>query len=105
METTPFEFTPEQKGLLQSLARKTGRSVSMLIEEALEGLQEYARPEIANGHPNGGGSKEEQEPSDSILDIFQSAWEAIPEEDLEDLPTDLAAQHDHYIYGIPKRPA
>jgi hypothetical protein len=21
-----------------------------------------------------------------------------------DLPTDLAAQHDHYLYGMPKRP-
>ena len=21
-----------------------------------------------------------------------------------DLPTDLAAQHDHYLYGLPKRP-
>jgi hypothetical protein len=26
----------------------------------------------------------------------------FPEDD--DLPTDLAAQHDHYLYGTPKRP-
>jgi hypothetical protein len=24
--------------------------------------------------------------------------------DNPDLPTDLAAQHDHYLYGTPKRP-
>lgn len=23
---------------------------------------------------------------------------------IDDLPTDLAAQHDHYLYGTPKRP-
>ena len=28
----------------------------------------------------------------------------IPDEKWDKLPTDLAEQHDHYIYGIPKRP-
>jgi predicted XRE-type DNA-binding protein len=27
----------------------------------------------------------------------------IPPEELERLPTDLAANHDHYLYGTPKR--
>jgi Arc/MetJ-type ribon-helix-helix transcriptional regulator len=27
----------------------------------------------------------------------------IPDEEWDKLPTDLAEQHDHYIYGIPKR--
>ncbi len=27
----------------------------------------------------------------------------VPEEDLEKLPTDGATEHDHYIYGTPKR--
>jgi hypothetical protein len=27
----------------------------------------------------------------------------VPEEDLATLPTDLAEQHDHYLYGTPKR--
>ena len=29
---------------------------------------------------------------------------AIPDEEFDKLPTDLAEQHDHYIYGTPKRP-
>ena len=29
---------------------------------------------------------------------------AIPDEEWDNLPTDLAEQHDHYIYGTPKRP-
>ena len=30
---------------------------------------------------------------------------AIPDEEWDKLPTDLAEQHDHYLYGTPKRPA
>jgi bifunctional DNA-binding transcriptional regulator/antitoxin component of YhaV-PrlF toxin-antitoxin module len=29
---------------------------------------------------------------------------ALPPEVLDPLPDDLAAQHDHYLYGTPKRP-
>jgi len=35
-----------------------------------------------------------------LLDLFEIARE-FPE---SDLPTDAAAQHDHYLYGHPKRP-
>jgi len=30
-------------------------------------------------------------------------WAEVPDEELRKLPTDLAAQHDHYIYGLPKK--
>jgi predicted DNA-binding protein len=39
METTPFDLTPEQKGLLQSLSQETGKPISALIAEALQGLE------------------------------------------------------------------
>lgn len=39
----------------------------------------------------------------SVLDIFQEARDAIPEDDMEKLPVDGAAQVDHYVYGLPKR--
>jgi hypothetical protein len=29
---------------------------------------------------------------------------ALPPGALDSLPNDLAAQHDHYLYGTPKRP-
>lgn len=37
---------------------------------------------------------------EEILDLTKD----IPPEELDKLPTDGAAQHDHYIYGTPKRP-
>jgi hypothetical protein len=29
---------------------------------------------------------------------------AVPDEEWDRLPADLAEQHDHYLYGVPKRP-
>jgi antitoxin component of MazEF toxin-antitoxin module len=37
---------------------------------------------------------------EEILDLVKD----IPPEELDKLPTDGASQHDHYIYGTPKRP-
>src|SRR6266446_10219914 len=40
MEQTPFEFTPEQKGILATLSRATGKPIPALLAEALAVLQE-----------------------------------------------------------------
>ena len=108
METTPFELTPEQKGLLQSLSRQTGKPISALIAEALEGLQDQIRPGSANGEATGSDQEEPavspQEARKPIWEQFVDAFKGVPEEELKRLPTDLAAQVDHYVYGLPKRP-
>jgi Arc/MetJ-type ribon-helix-helix transcriptional regulator len=46
-----------------------------------------------------------------VASSSQPVWEDIleltadvPDEEWDKLPTDLAEQHDHYIYGTPKRP-
>jgi hypothetical protein len=106
METTPFDLTPAQKSLLQSLSQETGKSVTALIEEALAGLQEQVRP--LHGERNG-DKDPQQPPLQPDADVPQPIWEVfsttedIPDEEWEKLPTDLATQHDHYIYGTPKR--
>ena len=41
--------------------------------------------------------------STCIWERFEEASRTIPDEELDRLPTDLAAQVDHYIYGTPKR--
>ena len=101
MEQTSFELTPKQKGLLATLSRETGKPVPALLDEALEGLQEQERlhrapPEAASPPPS-----PPREPS--VLEIFQEARTGIPDEVWQTLPNDLAAQHDHYIYGTLKR--
>ena len=108
MKPTPFALTPEQKGMLASLSRETGKPLPALlaaIAAALEELQEQERlthqHDTSNGHEPG-----EPATAETLKPFWQKAIEAsrrIPDEDLERLPADLAAQVDHYIYGTPKR--
>jgi len=106
MDTTPFDLTPAQKAHLAALAQETGKSISMLLAEALDGLQDRLRSGSVHGEANGGAACETATQSPpSVLDIFRDARKNIPQDAWEALPTDLATQHDHYIYGTPKRPA
>ena len=41
--------------------------------------------------------------STCIWERFEETSRTIPDEELDRLPTDLAAQIDHYMYGTPKR--
>src|SRR5262249_24123461 len=107
METTPFDLTPTQKGLLEALARETGKAIPVLLDEALEGLKEHVSQSRDNGSANG---QEPDTPGAGPHAARPPIWEAfieasldIPDEELDRLPTDGAAQHDHYIYGTPKR--
>lgn len=105
MEPTPFDLTPEQKGMLASLSRETGKPIPTLLTEALEELQERERPGHVPSETNG---HETEAPAPQ--DVYKPIWERIretfsnlSEEDLDALPVDGAAQVDHYAYGLPKR--
>jgi bifunctional DNA-binding transcriptional regulator/antitoxin component of YhaV-PrlF toxin-antitoxin module len=43
-------------------------------------------------------------PTPSLAERIVARARALPPEVLAALPDDLAAQHDHYLYGTPKRP-
>ena len=38
-----------------------------------------------------------------IWEVFEQIMREVPQEELCKLPADAAEQHDHYIYGIPRR--
>jgi hypothetical protein len=107
MEQTPFELTPKQKGILVTLSRETGKPIPALLDEALETLQEHKR--LAHDHRTGDDHvttppvASPQETPKPIWEQFAEAFTDVPEEDIARLPTDLAAQVDHYVYGLPKR--
>jgi len=107
MEQIPFEFTPKQKGILATLSRETGKPVPALLDEALEALQEHERSSHDHGTTGGyetpAPAASPQEAPKPIWEIFEEASRDIPDEVLARLPTDLAAQVDHYVYGLPKR--
>jgi predicted DNA-binding protein len=108
MEQTSFELTPKQKGILATLSRETGKPVPTLLDEALDVLQEHER--LGHAKDETDGNREAiapgappQEAAKPIWEIFEEASRDIPDEVLARLPTDLAAQVDHYVYGLPKR--
>ncbi|MGA8025654.1 MAG: CopG family transcriptional regulator [Bryobacteraceae bacterium] len=43
------------------------------------------------------------DPKRPIWEVIAERAEALPSEVFERLPEDGASQHDHYIYGLPKR--
>jgi predicted DNA-binding protein len=100
METGKIELTPEQKGVLAALSQETGEPVSTLIDKALEELQEHMRAGRAQGEQERHSTKKTPKP---IWEVFADTKD-IPEAEWNKLPTDLATQHDHYIYHTPKRP-
>jgi hypothetical protein len=88
---------------LEQLAKGTGQDVDALVCEAIE--QRLAREEQHTKHsdiPPDTGSLEET--GTPIWELFEEASLAIPDEEVDRLPTDGSLQHDHYIYGTPKRP-
>ena len=103
MEKTPFELTTEQKDLLQSLSQETGKSISVLLAEALEGLREHVRLDHLHNGKNG-DQQQVEHPSKPIWDVADELFSDMSEDELNCLPADGATQHDHYIYGTPKRP-
>lgn len=43
------------------------------------------------------------QPDKPIWEVFQELSASVPDEVWDALPPDLSAEHDHYIYGTPKR--
>ena len=71
MEATPFELTPEQKGMLASLSRETGKSIPALIAKALEELQEHEHSDQAHGERHAG---QEPPPAARACEAHQPFW-------------------------------
>jgi hypothetical protein len=51
----------------------------------------------------GGAAVASQDPARSLLEDLLGPIAILPPEAFEGLPRDGAGQHDHYIYGTPKR--
>jgi len=105
MEQTPFDLTPEQKGMLASLSRETGKPIPVLLAQALGELQEREHAGHAQGetHSHAPEAPAPQEASTPIWERIRETFSNLSEEDLDSLPVDGAAQVDHYAYGLPKR--
>jgi len=77
-------------------------SESDLVAEAVRAYLGEHRPGVAVGEPLEAGERE-PDSSKPIWEVVEEENRSIPPEVWNDLPADLSAQHDHYIYGAPKR--
>ena len=82
-------------------------SVDDAMTKAASLLLERLKHEQAQAVPEKAAANEEPTalPRKPILERILERSAAIPDEEWDKLPVDGAEQHDHYIYGTPKRPS
>ena len=78
-------LTDEQATALQAKAAAEGLSLEAWLEKLAEPQPDATRP------------------LQTAADIVLSHMRKVPPEIMATMPTDGASQHDHYIYGWPKR--
>ncbi|MFL5245170.1 MAG: antitoxin family protein [Gemmataceae bacterium] len=77
--------------------------MAFTVEAVYEnGVLKPAQPLPFKEHEKVSITVEEKQPT--LAERIVARARALPPEVLAALPDDLAAQHDHYLYGTPKRP-
>ena len=94
MAIDPTQLSRTDKQRLADLAEKTGDEA---VREAVKAFLERSAEQAV---PNGAPAPEQARP---IWEVFEDIMSDVPQEVLDALPADAAKQHDHYIYGIPKK--
>ena len=89
--TLPLE--PQEEARLVALAQARGLSTESLVREALDKILADAP-----GQPD--DPKGESRP---IWDVMLDNMKDVPSEEFARLPKVGASEHDHYLYGLPKR--
>ena len=84
--TLILELSPEREAALKTQARAQGVSAE---QYALQVLDRDLKPA--------------DQPRRHISDVICEIMSDVPSEVWERLPTDGASEHDHYLYGSPKR--
>jgi hypothetical protein len=79
--TLTIVFRPDEEATLSARARADGLSVEQWVRK-----QALAPA-----------------PERSLAEKVREIWSDVPPEEWDRLPTDGASEHDHYIYGLPKR--
>jgi hypothetical protein len=80
-------------------------AVSSIIEEAiverLRALDAEEQKKVLDFVE--GIERHKRQPAKSLWDSIQDIVKDVPDEVWERLPTDGSEQHDHYLYGSPKK--
>ncbi len=97
MATLHIEIPDQKAAALKAYALARG----LTLEECVVQLVEQAAPLAEHSAPF--EREPVRDPKRPIWEVIAERAQALPPEVLERLPEDGASQHDHYIYGLPKR--
>lgn len=89
--TVTIRLSDEQAAALQAQAAEEGLSVDIWLQRLAE---QYAQSRLA------APSKPTPRP---VWEIISERMKNVPSDVFERLPQDGASEHDHYLYGSPKR--
>jgi hypothetical protein len=95
MSSLIIDLTPEMNQKLQERARRQGVAIADLVRSALETLTAPEGP-VGTNEPGVAVDR-------PIWEKLAAIANQVSEEEIAAHPTDLAEQHDHYIYGTPKK--
>jgi hypothetical protein len=91
--TITLPLQPQEEARLAALAHSKGVSTDVLVREALDKILADA-PELP---------VEAKTDSPPIWEVILDNMKDVPAEEFARLPKDGASEHDHYLYGHPKR--
>lgn len=91
--TLILDLPPEKEAALKEQARAAGVSAEEFALETLSRALGIPAPE----------AETEADDGRPIWEVIADNMKDVPDEDLDRLPRDSAAQVDHYLYGHPKR--
>jgi hypothetical protein len=90
-------FTPEVEKKLTDIAAQRGQGADEFVRDFVSSsVDELANPEVKT---------EDRRPLQSAADSVLKRMRNVPPEIMAAMPKDGASQHDHYIYGWPKKEA
>jgi len=97
----PISLPPDVDARIQRKITEAGyRTPDEVLRKALDALDANEQEQAAKSQ-----KRKKASLSAPVWQRFQNAVRSIPEEELSTLPKDGASEHDHYLYGLPKRSA
>ena len=90
--TLTIDLSPENEAALRAQAEAAGLSA-----------EDFARRALDEALKSGSDSIGAVENDRSISEVIGEIWADMPHDVKAKLPRDGASEHDHYIYGWPKR--
>lgn len=89
--TVTIQLSDEQAAALQAQAAEEGVSIDVLLQRLAD---QYAQSRLSPADPRS---------HRPVWEVITDSMKAVPPEVFERLPQDGASEHDHYLYGSPKR--